>query len=144
MGERGHRATLVTLLAEAAYGQGRFDQALRLTEEAEALAGADDIDTQGRWRATRAKLLARDGQFPAAMRLAEEAVALVPAMIYPMAEFLVAKAEVSQQAGELDEAEASLRRALQFYQDRRALPLADRTRALLASLGVQHRARAEQ
>lgn len=61
------------------------------------------------------------------MRLAEEAVALVPPMIYTLAEFLVAKAEVSQQAGDLGEAEESLRRALQFYQRRRALPLADRT-----------------
>ena len=142
MGERGLRATIASLLAEAAYAQGRFDRALRLTEDAEALAGADDIETQGRWRATRAKLLARDGQFPAAVRLAEEAVALVPAMIYALAEFLVAKAEVSQQAGDLGEAEESLRRALQFYQRRRALPLADRTRALLASLGVQRAARA--
>jgi predicted ATPase/DNA-binding SARP family transcriptional activator len=144
MGERGFRATIASLLAEAAYAQGRFDQALRLTDEAEALAGADDIDTQGRWRATRAKLLARDGQFPAAVRLAEEAVALVPAMIYARAEFLVAKAKVSQQAGDLGEAEESLRRALQFYQDRRALPLADRTRALLASLAKQRHTRAQQ
>jgi hypothetical protein len=79
MGERGHRATLATFLGEAAYAQGHFDQALRLTEEAEAFAVADDFDAQGRWRATRAKLLARRGQFSAAARLAEEAVALVPA-----------------------------------------------------------------
>jgi predicted ATPase/DNA-binding SARP family transcriptional activator len=144
MGERGFRATVATLLAEAAYAQGHLGQALRLTEEAEALASAGDVDTQGRWRATRAKLLARDGQFPAATRLAEQAVALVPAMIYPLAEFLVAKAEVLQQSGALDEAEQSLRRALQFYQDRRALPLADRARALLASLAAQPRSPAER
>src|SRR5215469_10507924 len=36
MGERGNRSSLVTYLAEAASPQGRFDQALRLTEEAEA------------------------------------------------------------------------------------------------------------
>ena len=46
----------------------------------------------------------------------------------------MAQAEVSRLAGALDEAEASLRRALQFYEDRRMVPLAERTRALLASL----------
>ena len=146
MGERGYRATIVTLLAEAVYAQGRFDEALRLTEEAEALAGADDFDAQARWRATRAKLLARRGQFPAAARLADEAVALVPATCDApeRAEFLVAQAEVSRLAGAVDQAEASLRRALQFYQDRRMVALAERTRALLASLAAQSRTPAEQ
>jgi predicted ATPase/DNA-binding SARP family transcriptional activator len=141
MGERGYRATLVTLLAEAVYAQGRFGQAQRLTEEAEALAGADDYPAQARWRATRAKLLARAGQYPAAARLAEQAVALIPATADPpdRAEFLVAKAEVSRLAGALDEAEVSLRQALQFYDDRRAAPLAERTRATLASIAAQRR-----
>jgi tetratricopeptide (TPR) repeat protein len=139
LGEHGDRANIVTLLAEAAYAQGRFDEALRLTEEGEALAGADDFDAQGRWRATRAKLLARRGQFGAAARLAEEAVALVPATSEApeRAEFLVAQAEVARFAGALDQAEASLKRALQFYQDRRMLALAGRTRAMLASLPGQ-------
>jgi hypothetical protein len=43
---------------------------------------------------------------------------------------------VSRLAGALDQAEASLRRALQFYQERRAVPLAERTCALLASLAA--------
>jgi len=139
MGDRGNRASIVTLLAEAAYAQGRLDEALRLTEEGEALAGADDFDAQGRWRATRAKLLARRGQFGAAARLAEEAVALVPATVDApeRAEFLVATAEVARLAGAPGQAEASLRRALQFYQDRRMVPLAERTRAMLASLTGQ-------
>ena len=139
MGERADRASIVTLLAEAAYAQGRFDEALRLTEEGEALAGVGDFDAQGRWRATRAKLLARRGQFRAAARLADEAVALVPATCDApeRAEFLVAQAEVARLAGAVDQAEAGLRRALQFYQDRRMVALAERTRALLASLTRQ-------
>ena len=139
MGERGDRANIVTLLAEATYAQGRFDQALRLTEEGEALAGAGDFDAQGRWRATRAKLLARRGQFGAAARLAEEAVALVPVTsgAPQRAEFLLAQAEVARLAGALGQAEACLRRALQFYQDRRMVALAERTCALLASLTRQ-------
>jgi tetratricopeptide (TPR) repeat protein len=139
MGERGDRANIVTLLAEAAYAQGRLDEALRLTEEGEALAGAGDFDAQGRWRATRAKLLARHGQFRAAARLAEEAVALVPATCEApeRAEFLVAQAEVARLAGAAGQAETGLRRALQFYRDRRMVALAERTGALLASLTRQ-------
>jgi tetratricopeptide (TPR) repeat protein len=139
IGERGDRGSIVTLLAEAVYAQGRFDEALRLTEEGEALAGSGDFDAQGRWRATRAKLLARRGQFRAAARLAEEAVALVPATCEApeRAEFLVAQAEVSRLGGAVDQAEGGLRRALQFYQDRRMVVLAERTRSLLASLTRQ-------
>jgi predicted ATPase/DNA-binding SARP family transcriptional activator len=134
--EPGYHATVVTLLAEAVYAQGRFGEALRLTEEAEALTGTDDFDAQARWRATRAKLLARRGQFRAAARLAQKAVALIPATADApeRAEFLVAKAEVSRLAGALDQAEDSLRQALQFYEDRRMVLLAEQARALLTSL----------
>ena len=146
MGDRGYRSNVATLLAEAVYAQGRFDQALRLTEEAEALAGPGDYDAQARWRATRAKLLARRGQFNVAARLAEEAVTLVPATsdAPERAEFLVAQAEVARLAGALDRAEAGLRRALQFYQDRRMTALAERTRALLANHAASSRTPAEQ
>jgi tetratricopeptide (TPR) repeat protein len=146
MGEAGFRASVVTLLAEAACAQERFGQAQRLTEEAETLAGADDFEAQGRWRATRAKLLARHGQFPAAARLADEALTLVPAThaAPERAEFLVAQAEVHQLAGAPDQAEASLRRALQFYEDRRMVLLAERARGLLASLAAPRHARAQR
>jgi hypothetical protein len=56
----------------------------------------------------------------------------------------VAQAEVSRLAGAPGEAEAILRRALQFYEDRRIVPLAEQTRALLADLAAQSRTRAEQ
>jgi len=66
-------------------------------------------------------------------------VALVPATVDApeRAKFLVAQAEVARLAGALDRAEAGLRRVLQFYQDRRMVVLAQRTRALLASLTRQ-------
>ncbi len=73
MGERGVLSTTAGVLAEAVYRQGRLGEAQRLTEEAQALAAADDIDAQTRWRATRAKLLARHGQFAAARRLGDTA-----------------------------------------------------------------------
>jgi tetratricopeptide (TPR) repeat protein len=126
-------------LAESVYAQGRLDEAEQLTEEAQALAGADDFDTQARWRATRAKVLARRGQRAAARQLADEAEALVAPTSWTasQAELLEAKAEVARLAGVTAEAEICLRAALDLHEQRRASALADRTRAALASLLTQ-------
>jgi len=103
-----------------------------------AVQAPDDFEQQARWRATRAKLLARRGQFAAARQLAGQAEALVSPTSYAalLADVLVAKAEVNRLAGARDQAEASLHQALGIYQDRRAAPLAERTRAALASLAA--------
>src|SRR5262249_17544472 len=45
---------------------------------ARAAGAPDDMETQGWWGATQAKLLARRGQFPAALRLVAEAKTLIP------------------------------------------------------------------
>ena len=136
MGERPYRSGAVVRLAEAVYAQGRLEEAQQLTEEAKALAAADDVDTRVRCRAIEAKLLARRGQFGAARRLADQAVALISESSYAglLAQTLVASAEVSRLAGAPEEAEASLREALRIYEDRRAVALAEQTRAALASL----------
>jgi predicted ATPase/DNA-binding SARP family transcriptional activator len=141
MGERGYRSTAIAFLAEALYAQGRLDEAQRLTEDAEALAGAGDVFSQAQWRATRAKLLARRGESGAAVRLADEALAQIPATSFDpvLGETLTAKAEVLRLAGAPCDAETSLRRALQLFEDRRMTPLAERIRALLASLAAQSR-----
>ena len=136
MGEQGYLSSLAGLLAEALYAQGRLDQAQQMTEEAQATATPGDIDAQARWRATRAKLLARRGQFPAARTLLDEAAALVSPTSWAalQAEILMAQAEMDRLAGAPRRAEASLRAALRLYQDRHATPLADRAAAALASL----------
>jgi predicted ATPase len=140
LGERGYRSTAVAFVAEALYAQGRLDEAQRLTEDAEALAGAGDVFSQAQWRATRAKLLARRGESGAAVRLADEALAQIPATSFDpiLGETLTAKAEVLRLAGAPGDAETSLRRALQLFEDRRMTPLAERARDLLASLAEQH------
>jgi hypothetical protein len=138
-GQRGVLCSALPALAEAKYALGRFGEAHQLTEEAEALAPADDLDAQARWRAARAKVLAQRGQFTIARQLAAEAEALIAPTTWAdlQAEVLVAKAEVSRLAGALGEAAASLRTALRIYQDRHAVALADRTRAALASLPTE-------
>jgi predicted ATPase/DNA-binding SARP family transcriptional activator len=139
MGERGFLSIMLAGLAEAKYELGRAGQAYELTQEVEALAGADDLDVQARWRMTRAKVLAQRGQFAAARQLAGEAEALIAPTSWAeyQAAILVAKAEVSKLAGQPAEAAASLRAALRIYQDRRAVALADRARAALASLPAE-------
>jgi predicted ATPase/DNA-binding SARP family transcriptional activator len=138
-GQRGILCSVLPILAEAKYALGRVGEAHQLTEEAEALAPADDRDAQARWRATRAKVLARRGQFTAARQLAAEAEALIAPTTWAdlQAEIQVAKAEVAKLAGAPAEAAASLREALRIYEDRRAVALADQTRAALASLPAE-------
>ena len=136
MGERGYLSTVAGLLAEALYAQGRLGEARQMTEEAQAAAAPADIDAQARWRAARAKVLARAGQFPAAQTLLDEAAALVSPTCWAalQAEILLARAEVDRLAGAPERAAASLRAALRIYQDRHATPPADQAAAALASL----------
>ena len=63
MGERNYISTTAAFLAEALYRQGRDEEALRMTEESEEIAAADDVATQYLWRSVRAKLVARQGRF---------------------------------------------------------------------------------
>jgi predicted ATPase/DNA-binding SARP family transcriptional activator len=140
MGERGFLSSMLAGLAQAKYALGRFGEAHQLTEEAEALAAADDLDVQAWSRAIRAKVLAQRGQFTTARQLVGEAEALIAPTNWAItqAEVQVAKAEVSKLAGAPAEAAASLRKALRIYQDRHAVALADQTRAAVASLTADH------
>jgi hypothetical protein len=136
MGERGYLCSWLSRLAEVEYALGCFGEAHRLTEEAEALAAADDLYAQAQWRATRAKVLAERDEFTAARRLAGQAEALIASTTWAdlQAEILVAKAEVAKLAGAPAEAAASLREALHIYEEGRAVALADQARAALVSL----------
>jgi hypothetical protein len=136
MGARGQGSTVASHLAEALYAQERLGEAQQMTEQAQAAGAPDDIETQARWRATRAKLLARRGQFPAALRLVAEAEALIPpaSLARLTAHLQMAKAEVYRIAGASDQATASLHAALRIYQDRHAAPLAEQAKAALTSL----------
>jgi len=136
MGQWGYGSSVAGWLAEALYAQGRLGEARQVTEEAQAAATPRDIDAQARWRAVRAKVLARAGQFPAAQTLLDEADVLVSPTCWAtlQAEILLARAEVDQLAGAPERASASLRAALRIYQDRHATPLADQATAALAGL----------
>jgi len=137
MGERGFSSSVAGWLAEALYAQGRLGEAQQMTQEGQA-AASDDIDAQARWRAVRAKVLARAGQFPAAQALLDTAAALVSPTSWAtlQAQILLARAEVDQLAGAPERAEGSLRAALRIYADRHAAPLAEQAAAALADLAA--------
>ena len=134
MGERGFSRSVIGQLAEALYAQGRLGEAQQMTEEGQAAAAPDDIDAQTRWRAVRAKVLARAGQFPAAQALLDEAGALVSptSSAALQAQILLVRVEVDRLAGASERAEASLRAAPRIYADRHAAPLAEEAAAALA------------
>jgi len=77
MGEHNYISTTTYLLAEAVRRQGRHDEALALTEEAEAAAADDDIGSQAGWRGVRSRVLLASADPQAALGLAEEALELL-------------------------------------------------------------------
>ena len=137
MGDRGGLvADLAVLLADALYDQGRLDEAQQMIDEVNAEPSPATVSAS--WL-TQAKLLARRGQFDAARRLADQGQAQLSPTSAPLdqAKVLEAKAEVERLAGTPGQAVASLRAALQIYQDRQATILAQRATAALASLTTQ-------
>jgi hypothetical protein len=82
-----------------------------------------------------------DGCSPPARHPVDESAAIAaPAFSTRLQAYaLETRAEVSKLAGAPEEAADRLRQALHMYEERRASALADRTRAALSSLGVDHR-----
>jgi predicted ATPase/DNA-binding SARP family transcriptional activator len=138
MGERGYRANIAILLAEALYAQGRFDAAQQMTGEAQALTLPDNLSPEVRERTIAAKLLAVRGQFAAALRLADEAEALVtPSYLLYQAVVHTARAEIHRLAGTPRQAERCLRAALRIYEDQRAIALAEQAKTALSRLTAE-------
>lgn len=136
MGERGgYVIDLAGLLASALYEQGRFDEAQQLIDGVKAEPSRSSPRLSGTWL-TEAKLLARGGQLAAARQLVGEIEALLSPTLAAMdqADVLKTRAEVERLAGAPGQAAASLRAALQIYEDLRATALADQAWAALADL----------
>ena len=138
MGEKAVLSTISALLAEAIYAQGRYEEAEPFTYISEAAAATDDLESQVRWRAVRAKLLARRGDIERGERLAREAVALAEPTESPnlKGDALVDLAEVLCSSGHTAEARPNLSRALALYQAKGNVVSARRTQAALAGLPV--------
>jgi class 3 adenylate cyclase/tetratricopeptide (TPR) repeat protein len=99
--EKGISATMGIDLAEAVAAQGRDGEALRITEESEKDAAAEDLWVQAAWRSTRARILIRQHQTDMAERFAREAIRLASRtdMLELHAGALLALVEVLRAAG---------------------------------------------
>jgi predicted ATPase/class 3 adenylate cyclase len=141
MGERSHFSSRAAELAEALWAQGKDDEAERLTHLSEEAASSDDVEAQALFRAVRAKVLARRGEPTAAERLARQGDALARTSddLELQGDTLATLGEVLRHAGRPEDAAAALRAALERYERRGIVPLAERARTRLAELDA-HRA----
>jgi tetratricopeptide (TPR) repeat protein len=126
----------VALLAEALYADGRLDEAQAWANRAEELGASDDPVTQLRWRAVRAKVLARRGEHAEAERLAREAMALSDEtdQLDTQGDAYADLSEVLVLADRPKEAAEALEQALARYERKEDLVKAERARDRLAAL----------
>ncbi|HZT44840.1 MAG TPA: BTAD domain-containing putative transcriptional regulator [Gaiellaceae bacterium] len=120
VGERSHFCTLASLLARIAYSQGDYERAGFLTREAEEAAAENDVHCQIHWRATRAKVLAREGRLDDAEQLGREAVAFAATsdFLCSHGDALVDLGEVLTTAGRPGEAIGLLHEAIELYEQK--------------------------
>jgi tetratricopeptide (TPR) repeat protein len=136
IGDVGHLTSLVSALGEAVYEQGRYDEALRLTEFVDRITIEGDVDAEVRWRHLRAKVLARGGRHDEAEPLVREAVSRAAGTDFldMHANALLAQGEVLRLADRNEEAASAVREALDLYRRKGHVVGEARATALLSEL----------
>jgi class 3 adenylate cyclase/DNA-binding SARP family transcriptional activator len=136
MGEKGLLATTAAMLAQAIYGQERYDESGELCSVSEQMSPAEDLLTQVIWRGVRAKLLARQGRHDEADALAREAVRLVDRtdLLTHHGDALLDLAEVQRLAGRTADADAAVQDAIRLYTRKGNVVSAEHARSLDATL----------
>ncbi len=135
-GETYFLSTLTALLARIVRDQGRDDEALALTRDAEAITAPEDTESQALWRMVRAPILARAGDPAQAEQLAREALAQVRRTEAPIlqGDALAELAAVLAAAGRGEEARATIAEAIALYAAKGNRVAAARAAAWRASL----------
>jgi DNA-binding SARP family transcriptional activator/tetratricopeptide (TPR) repeat protein len=123
-------------LADVAYVQQRINEALEMTTEALLVSPPDHRSVQAAARSVRAKALARLGLFDEAEPLARHAVALLESSdnLSNRAWMHVHLATVLELEGKLTEAGEALTQALQLFEAKGHVLMAERARASLLAL----------
>lgn len=137
IGEKGVRSTVAAHLAEALYQLGRHREAERFADVALTIASRNDIATQARGRAVKAKLLAARQDFDGAERLGRKAVALAADTddLFMHGQVLFALAEVLLLARRHDEARPVLETVAEVSTRKGDVMTTGRAWALLTDLG---------
>jgi tetratricopeptide (TPR) repeat protein len=135
-GDRGIQSSAAGMLGRALYALDRLDEADAWAARATEIGASDDPLTQALWRQVRAKVLARRGEHAEAERLGREAVAISETtdQLVMQGDVYADLAEVLLLGGKTDEAATALGHALDCYERKGNLVMAERTRARLAEL----------
>ena len=138
IGEKSHFSSITSILAQALYAQGRYDEAAQLAEETAGALRPNDVHSQIVWKGTSAKLLARRGELVGAERLAREAVAFAETsdFLTSHAGALMDLAEVLELVGRRDEAAEHVRAAVRLYEQKGSALGAEHALARLDALVV--------
>jgi len=134
MGDAGHLSSVAPQLADVVQTQGRMEEALALTEEAEHFSLGGDMDAEIGWRRVRSKILAREGQLKEGVRLATEAVELARRTDYLDLRGMACLdlAEVLRRAGTRGDAIPVLHEAIEMFEQKGNVVMAARARVALA------------
>ena len=135
LGEQGFLSTAAATLATALYALDRLEEADAWAGRAAELGASDDAFTQMVWRPVRAKVAARRGEHAEAERLVREAVAITEGTddLNAQGDVYADFAEVLLLAGRTDEAVAALKQALERYERKGNIVMAERARDRLAA-----------
>jgi tetratricopeptide (TPR) repeat protein len=136
IGERGRRSTVAADLADALYRLHREAEAQHFADLSLELASKEDIASQVRGRAVKAKLLAAKGDYEAAYHLAREAVGLSDDTddLFHRGQVLMALAEVLRLGGRDADAIPVLRQAVEVSERKGNVVTAQEARARLAGI----------
>ncbi|MDA0179965.1 AAA family ATPase [Solirubrobacter phytolaccae] len=139
MGETALRADTAAALSRAVFEQGRPDEALALTRDAELGAAGDDRSAQIAWRVARAPVLAHRGELEDADRLSAEAVAILgdTDWLHDLADALLVRADVLRVCSDADAAETATRASLDHFERKGDVVMAERARARLVPAAPQ-------
>ncbi|MGI9020604.1 MAG: ATP-binding protein [Solirubrobacterales bacterium] len=136
IGAKHIAATVGPMLASAIVRRGRVDEALELTQMAEAVAAPDDLDAQVKWRLARVDTLLATGELAEAERLAREAIAEAEPSdtIILLADSLAALGAVMRAARAPGEAIPAITRAIELYEAKGDVVSAGRQHTVLRLL----------
>jgi ATP/maltotriose-dependent transcriptional regulator MalT len=135
-GMRNVLSSTAPQLGRALCALGRSDEAAPLAQLGRQLAAEHDVWAQMLWRQAQALVDAASGKHAEAERLAREAVAIAERTdgLNLQGDPLCDLAEVLAAVGRTDEAAATLEQALERYERKQNVPMAERVRARLKGL----------
>jgi class 3 adenylate cyclase/tetratricopeptide (TPR) repeat protein len=136
LGEQSFLPSAAGVLAQALYALDRLDEADAWADRAAEAGVRDAAEKETVWRQVKAKVLARRGNHAEAERIAREAITICDEseMLDLQGDAYADLGEVFLLAGKSDEATAALEQALERYERKENLVMAERTRDRLAAL----------